>query len=143
MSKLNKNDNFLYKSAAAIFCISLLVSAGMIIKWIISQYSKNHNLSAYLLVSIESIALPLIMFGAAYFSSSLKKHPRVFEAVVASMLGLTITSTLGMLRLVFNIYRFFPNVTSYWQSILQELGFLAISFFVYCLWLYAYRRQQK
>lgn len=106
-----------------IFLISYILGILMIAYWVIDQYPDNHNLSGYLLISLQTILIPVFMFIPAYVSANKKlvKQARIFDALLFTVIGFTISGIISQIAIFpfVNFYRFGGN--SYWGSVINQL----------------------
>lgn len=107
--------------------------------WVIRQYPTNHNLSAYLLLSVYAFAAPLIFFLTAFWM----RHKtdglriRIFDAMIFTAIGMLAADILNQSTTFYQ--RLYVFNGGYWRSILYSLIPWAVAYIVYVVFLWRFK----
>lgn len=130
-----KNTQTLFIGLGA---LSVLMQVAILAYWAISQYSSNHNLSAYLLPLAIGVVAPVAFFATAYW---LRRRPgvfrtRAFDAVLFTTLGLITSSVLEESTVFYQ--RLYVFNGGYWSSVVYTLAPVAVAYVLYLILLLRY-----
>ncbi len=140
-AKIYQINPFIQKWFLGVWLTGYALSLSFLLHWVLSQYPDNHNLSSYLLISIDSVLLPLLLFLVTF--STAKKGvtglTRWFEGALLTSIGIMIIGILNQVsHMRFLHFSVFDG--GYWQSISYNLAVTLVGASIFIALLYKYRK---
>lgn len=145
MFKLFKKDHTVPKGLQLAFVaavtISFLVQVGYTLYIMIDQSFRNPNLSAFVGVLSAQTAVPILMFGLAYYWNPRKLQPgeRLFESLVITVTGVAASAAFMQVLM----YSGAMTVLGGEHFIAYELATAAIVLVIYAAILWQLRTNKR
>ncbi len=119
--------------------LAVLLQLATILYWLIRQYPTNHNLSSYLVITVEGVLVPVLFFVTAYW---LRRRSggfmnRIFDAAFFAAMGVVMAGLISSSTIFYQQLYIFNG--GYWRSILYTLAPTAFGYILFLAFLLRYK----